>query len=208
MTNLLSSLVDFAQNLTVSLGYGGVFTVAVLENFFPPLPSELIFPFAGFIAGQGRFQLLPVILAGTFGALVGAWFWYGLGYWLGRANIKSFLDRYGRFLRVHLSDVERAEKWFARFEGSAVFLGRLAPLVRTLISVPAGFVKMPLLRFSLYTFIGSFLWIGLLSLAGFIMGENWLKIVPFIQNYELLIEIGMVLFAIGFGVWIYRHRHR
>jgi len=208
VADFLSSLVDFAQNLTISFGYGGVFLAAVLENFFPPLPSELIFPFAGFVAGEGHFLLLPVILAGTLGALVGAWFWYGLGYGLGRANLKKLLDRYGRFLRVHFSDVEAAERWFARFEGPAVFLGRLAPLVRSLISVPAGFVRMPLLRFSVYSFVGSFLWIGLLSSAGFVLGENWLEIVPFIQDYELLIEIGLILFAIGFGVWIYRHRHR
>ncbi len=192
----------------VSLGYGGIFLVAVLENFFPPLPSELIFPFAGFIAGQGHFQIFPVVLTGTFGALVGAWFWYGLGYLLGRANLKIWLDRYGPFLRVHFSDVKTAERWFARFGGPAVLLGRLVPLVRTLISVPAGFVRMPLFQFNLYSFVGSLLWIGWLSFAGFLLGENWSQIVPVVQNYELAMELGLVL-LIGFlGFRLYSHRHQ
>jgi len=208
MTEILSSLVNFSQELAVSGGYLGIFAVAVLENFFPPLPSELIFPFVGLVAGRGELVLSGVVLAGSLGALVGAWFWYGLGYGLGRVNLKALLDRYGRFLRVRFSDVEAAERWFARFEGPAVFLGRLAPLVRTLISIPAGFVRMPLLRFSIFSFVGSFLWIGLLSLAGFFLGENWIRIVPFIQNYEFLIEVGFVLAALGFGFWVYRCRHR
>jgi len=208
MVNLISSLVDFAQNITVSFGYAGIFFVAALENFLPFIPSELTFPFAGFVAGRGNFQLFPAIIAGVLGALAGAWFLFGLGYFLGRANIKRFLDRYGKFLQVHFSDVEAAEKWFMRFEGPAVFFGRLVPLVRVLISIPAGFVKMPFWRFSIYSFTGSFIWIGFLSLAGFLLGENWPKVVPLINDYEFVGGILIALAIVGFGFWFLRHHHR
>jgi len=208
MTSLISSLVDFAQNLVLAGGYGGVFLVAFLENFFPPLPSELIFPFAGFVAGRGELSLTVVILAGTLGTLLGAWFWYGLGWYLGRANLEKFLQKFGRILRIHFADVERAENWFLRFEAPAIFFGRLVPLVRTLISIPAGFGRVPAWQFSVLSFAGSLLWIGFLAGAGFLLGENWVGIVPLVQNYDLALEIALVLAALLFGYRLYRHRHR
>ncbi len=208
MISLISGLVDFAQNLVSAGGYGGVFFVAFLENFFPPLPSELIFPFAGFVAGRGELSLAGVILAGTLGTLLGAWFWYGLGWYLGRANLEKFLQKFGRILRIHFSDVERAENWFLRFEVPAIFFGRLVPLVRTLISIPAGFGRVPAWQFSVLSFAGSLLWIGFLAGAGFLLGENWVEIVPLVQNYDLALEIALVLAALLFGYWLYRHRHR
>jgi len=207
MTEIIASLVDFAQELAVSGGYLGVFTVAVLENFFPPLPSELIFPFVGFGAGRGELVLSGVILAGSLGALVGAWFWYGLGWFLGRANLKKFLQRWGKFLGIHFSDVERAESWFSRFQAPAVFFGRLVPLVRTLISVPAGFVRMPFGVFSALSLAGSLLWVSVLSAGGFFLGENWLQIVPLAQDYELVWEVLLAFAVAAFVLWNFRHRH-
>ena len=204
----ISSLADFAQGLVISSGYAGVFLVAVLENFFPPLPSELIFPFVGFVVGRGDLTLAGVILAGGLGALVGAWFWYGLGWTLGRANLKLFLQRWGKFLHIHFSDVERAEGWFSRFDMPVVFFGRLIPLVRTLISVPAGFVRMPFLSFSALSFAGSILWIGALSYGGFLLGENWLEVVPLVQDYEIVWELLLVAGVLAFALWNLRHRHR
>src|SRR3972149_10308987 len=208
MTSVISSLVDCAQGLVLAGGYIGVLAVAFLENFFPPLPSELIFPFVGFVAGRGEFSLAGVILAGTFGALLGAWFWYGLGWYLGRVNLEKFLQKFGRMMRIHFSDVEKAEAWFLRFKTPAIFLGRLVPLVRTLISIPAGFGRVPAWQFSVLSFAGSLLWIGFLAGAGFLLGENWVGIVPWVQNYELVLEALMVLTVILFGTWLYRHRHR
>jgi membrane protein DedA with SNARE-associated domain len=208
MTSLISFLVDFAQNLALSGGYAGVFFVAFLENFFPPLPSELIFPFIGFVAGRGEFSLAGVILAGTFGTLLGAWFWYALGWYLGRVNLEKFFQRFGRIMGIHFSDVERAEAWFLRFRNPVLFFGRLVPLVRTLISIPAGFGKVSAWQFSVLSFAGSLVWISFLSGAGFVLGDNWGRIVPWVQNYEILIEIGLVLAVLFFGFWLYRHRHR
>jgi len=208
MTSLISSLVDFAQNLALSGGYVGILAIAFLENFFPPLPSELIFPFVGFVAGRGEFSLAGVILAGTFGTLLGAWFWYGIGWYLGRVNLKKFLDKFGRVMRIHFSDVEKAETWFRRFKTPAIFFGRLVPLVRTLISIPAGFSRVPAWQFSILSFAGSLLWISFLAGAGFLLGENWVGIVPWVQNYELGLEIALALTVLLFGFWLYRHHHR
>lgn len=208
MTSVISSLVNFAQDLVVSSGYAGVFLVALLENFFPPLPSELIFPFVGFVAGRGELALTGVVLAGCAGTLVGAWFWYGLGWTLGRANLKLFVQRWGELLRIHFSAVERAEGWFTRFKEPVVFFGRLIPLVRTLISVPAGFVRMPFLSFSALSLAGSFLWVGALSLGGFLLGENWLRVVPLIQDYELAWVLLLMAGVLAFALWNLRHKHR
>ncbi|MDP2735707.1 MAG: DedA family protein, partial [bacterium] len=152
----------------VSFGYPGVMLAAFLENFFPPIPSEAIFPFVGFVASQGGIELLPAVLAGALGAVLGAFFWYGLGALLGRANLKLYLDRYGKYLRIRFSDIEKAERWFDKHASSVVFFGRLIPLVRTFISVPAGFAGMNLLQFTFYSLAGSLLWIGALTGAGFL----------------------------------------
>lgn len=213
ITSAISSLADFGQGLVVSNGYGGVFLVAVLENFFPPLPSELIFPFVGFVvglpaSGGGELALAGVVLVGGLGALVGAWFWYGLGWALGRANLKLFLQRWGKFFRIHFSDVERAENWFSRFQAPVVFFGRLIPLVRTMISVPAGFVRMPFLSFSGLTLVGSLFWVGSLTFGGYWLGENWRQVIPLIQDYELVWELFLAAGIIAFALWNLRHKHR
>ncbi|GMR19276.1 MAG: DedA family protein [Patescibacteria group bacterium] len=189
MGEAIASLVLLVRDITVTLGYPGVFLAAFLENFFPPLPSEVIFPFVGFVAGTGQLSLWGVILAGTLGTLAGAALWYGLGYVLGRSGLKVYIDRYGKVLRITFKDVERAEDWFARYEGPAVFIGRLVPLIRTLISIPAGMVRMSKGRFFLFTFLGSFLWIGFLSTAGFLLGERWEEISGLMEKYELWVGV-------------------
>ena len=206
MVELISSIVNFTRDIIGTLGYPGVFFAAVLENFFPPLPSEIIFPFVGFVAGLGELNLLGAIVAGVLGTLVGTTFWYILGYTLGRANLKIYVDRYGRALRISFEDIEKAEEWFARHEGPAVFFGRLIPLVRTLISVPAGFVQMSKMRFLIHTFFGSFLWIGALSTAGFLLGERWEEVSQVIENYELLIGLFLVLGGLVLLLRFYRRR--
>ncbi len=187
MIEFLNSLVSAVQDLVLTGGYFGVFAAAFLENFFPPIPSEVIFPLVGFTAATGLINLLGVILAGTAGALAGALFWYGIGAVLGRANLKVYLDRWGKYLKIKFSDIEKAEKWFERYEGPAVFFGRLIPLVRTFISVPAGFVGMSLPRFVGYTFAGSFLWIGFLAVGGFWLGERWEIITAWGETYQTVV---------------------
>lgn len=189
---MINTLLTFAQELVVGLGYPGIVFVAALENFFPPLPSEVIFPFVGFIAGKGQLALPLVVAAGVLGAFVGALFWYVAGYLLGVTDLKILIARYGKPLGIRLADIERAERWFEKYEAPVIFFGRLVPLVRTFISIPAGFVKMNLLLFSLLTLAGSTLWIGILTYAGFVLGERWEGVVPYLENYELVVEITLL----------------
>lgn len=172
-----------------TVGYPGIVFIAALENFFPPLPSEVIFPFVGFVAGRGELVLPLAIVAGVFGAFVGALFWYLAGYFLGATDLKIITARYGKSVGIKLTDIEKAEHWFERYKAPVIFFGRLIPLVRTFVSIPAGFVRMNLLLFSLLTILGSTVWIGILTLAGFVLGERWETVVPYLESYELIIEI-------------------
>lgn len=196
---MITTLLTFAQRLVVDIGYPGIVFIAFLENFFPPLPSEVIFPFVGFVAAGGELSLSLVIVAGVAGTFTGALFWYLAGYLLGAANLKPLIARFGSPLRIKLRDIERAERWFEKYEVPAIFFGRLIPLIRTFVSVPAGFVKMNLLPFSFLTVLGSTIWIGGLSFAGFLLGERWERVVPYLKSYELAIELliaGMVILFI------------
>jgi membrane protein DedA with SNARE-associated domain len=194
---MLEDLVDVCQRLVVATGYPGVVLVAILENFFPPLPSEVIFPFVGFVVGRGELSLLIVILSGVMGTFVGALFWYFAGYVLGANRLKEFISRHGKPLGIKVGDIERAEIWFGKHQTPVVFFGRLIPIIRTFVSIPAGFVKMNILIFSLLTFVGSTLWIGALSYAGFALGGNWEAVVPYLEKYELIVAalaVGAVVF--------------
>ena len=207
MIDTLNPLISALQEFVVTAGYAGVLFAAFLENFFPPLPSELIFPFVGFVAARGELSIWGVILAGTAGALLGAAFWYGLGFILGRANLKVYVDRYGKYLKIKFTDIEKAEKWFEKYEGPAVFFGRLIPLVRTFISVPAGFVGMNKARFGAYTFLGSFLWIGFLTFGGFFLGERWEQVAEIVDRYEAFAYLVIAITLVFLIVRFYRRKH-
>lgn len=208
LLDFFDPLTNFIKDLVIASGYPGVFFAAFLENFFPPIPSELIFPFVGFIAATGKLDLLSVVFVGTIGAVAGSLFWYGLGYLLGRANLKDLIDRWGIYLRVHFRDVEKAEALFERWERPAVFFGRLIPLVRTFISIPAGFAQMPLGWFITLSFAGTFLWIGVLTAGGYLLGESWESIVPFFENYNLALEIFLIALVVFLFVRFYLQHGR
>ena len=190
---MLEELILLSQDVIVTAGYPGVIFVAFLENFFPPLPSEVIFPFIGFVAGKGSFSLPLVIGAGVTGTFLGAVLWYGAGRFIGAARLQSYVARYGKYAGITTKDLRRAQDWFERHQAPVIFFGRLVPLVRTLISVPAGFSKMRFMPFSLLTLAGSFLWIGLLVLGGFLLGENWENLSKVLERYETAAEISLLI---------------
>jgi membrane protein DedA with SNARE-associated domain len=204
---MIQELVSFCQELVVAIGYPGVILVAVLENFFPPLPSEVIFPFVGFVAAQGGLSLSFVIAAGVIGTYVGALFWYLAGLWLGSDRLKKLIVDYGKPLHIGLKDIERAEHWFERYEMPVVFFARLIPLVRTFISVPAGFVKMNFFVFSFLTLLGSSIWIGLLSYAGFVFETRWEAVVPYFERYEMAALAVTVIAVVLFFIKKIKNRH-
>jgi membrane protein DedA with SNARE-associated domain len=154
-------------------GLAGLALLMFLENLVPPIPSELIMPLAGFEAARGRFSFAGVVAAGTAGSLAGAVFWYEVGRRVGCERLSAWAERHGRWLALSGDDVARATGWFERHGGWAVFLGRLAPGVRTFISVPAGVAAMPWLPFLGWTLAGTTLWTTLLAGAGFLLNRQY-----------------------------------
>jgi len=177
----------------------------VAENLFPPIPSEAILPLAGFLVGRGELGGVQAILAATAGSVLGAFFLYALGRWGGRAVVL----RYGRVLRVTENDLDRAEGWFERYGDAVVLFGRMVPLGRSVVSIPAGMLKMPVWRFTLLTTIGSALWNMLLVGAGWFLGANWERvsaIVGSISNAVFLIALVVVVTLAIY--WFRRPRRR
>ncbi|MGE0743839.1 MAG: DedA family protein [Rhodospirillales bacterium] len=154
-------------------GYAGIALLMLAENLFPPIPSELIMPMAGYAAARGELNLYLAIAAGTAGSLLGAAFWYGVGWWVGSARLKRWAARHGRLLTVTPEEIDRACAWFDRHGGAAVLVGRVVPGVRTFISVPAGIAAMPAARFAAWTALGTAAWTSALAIAGYVLGEQY-----------------------------------
>lgn len=200
MSRFLDWLATFATNVIDALGYPGVAALIFLENLFPPIPSEAILPLAGFLAGQGRMVLPLVIVAATLGAVAGALVLYALGAWFGDRRIRWLVNRYGRWLALTEDDLDLANGWFDRHGGKAVLLCRLLPIVRSLISIPAGLRRMPLSVFILYTALGAGLWNSVLVVAGWWLGENWEEVGDYVSYLEYPVIIAVIL-AIAWYVW-------
>lgn len=193
-----AQIVEWVTSVVESLGYIGVAGLIALENLIPPIPSELILPLAGFLAGQGRFWLPAVVLAATIGSVVGALILYGLGVWLGEERLRGVVARVGRFLTLQVADVDRADRWFDRHGGKAVLIGRLVPVVRSVVSIPAGLRRMPLGRFLLYTALGSAIWNSVLIGLGWMLGERWNQV----SHYSRYLEYGVLVTLLTAVVWV------
>ncbi|WP_273652434.1 DedA family protein [Cellulomonas fimi] len=196
--DILAPVTDGAVSLMESLGAPGAGLAIAAENLFPPLPSELILPLAGFTASQGDLVLWHVLVWTTTGSLVGALVLYALGAWLGRARLLRVADR---LPLVDVTDVHAAESWFARHGHRAVLLGRLVPIVRSLVSVPAGVERMPLARFVVLTTVGSAVWNTALVLAGYLLGEQWHRVEDGVGVLQRLVVLAVVA---GLLVWLVR----
>jgi membrane protein DedA with SNARE-associated domain len=193
----LSDLTTWAKDFVESAGYVGVFLMVVLENVFPPIPSEAILPLAGFLAGEGRFWLSAVILAATMGAVAGALILYYAAYWFGEARLRWLIRKYGKWFAVSERDLDSANAWFDHHGYKAVFLCRMVPIVRSLVSLPAGLRRMNLVPFIAYTAIGSGLWNSLLIVAGWWLGDNW-EDVSHLVDY---LDYPMYVAIIGALIW-------
>ena len=174
-------------------GYVGVALLMFAENIFPPIPSELIMPLAGFSAARGDLNLVGVLLSGTIGSLLGALPWYYAGYFFRRERVKRLADRHGRWLTMTSDDVDTASDWFDRYGASAVFFGRLIPTVRTLISVPAGIARMDLLRFLAWSTMGTLIWTAFLTLAGYILESQYERVAAWLDPVTKVVVAGLVL---------------
>lgn len=167
---------DWIEDFVEQTGVVGIALLMFAENLFPPIPSELIMPFAGFNAAEGKQSLIAAIAAGTVGSLLGAFFWYGVGRFVGEQRVRRWAGRYGRWMTVSPKEVDRAYVYFHKHGGWAIFFGRLVPGIRTLISIPAGVADFPVLPFALYTAAGSLIWTTFLVLAGYFLRDEYQRL--------------------------------
>ncbi len=174
-------MIDFIVDFISRTGYLGVFFLMALENIFPPIPSEMIMPFAGFVSSKGDLNVVGVLLAGTAGSVAGALPWYYAGKRLGRERLTRAASKYGRWLTVTPQEMEKSIATFESHGKMSIFFGRIVPAVRTLISVPAGLTEMPLPIFLTYTTAGSLIWSGALAGAGYLLEMNYAAVALYVD---------------------------
>ncbi|MEW8978084.1 MAG: DedA family protein [Symbiobacterium sp.] len=190
---------NWITEIMEAFGYPGIVLVILIENLFPPIPSEIVLPFAGFMTTQGSLTLFGVVVAATFGSVLGALALYGVGVWFGRDRIYRIARRYGRWLTVGEQDVQRAEDWFARYGIWTVFFCRMVPVLRSLISIPGGLVRMNLAVFVLYTALGSVIWNLLLSGVGAVLGAAWPAVSRWVNLYQ---DVVIALLALAVAAFL------
>lgn len=198
----LPEMIGSAVEANPAAGYGAIFAAMFLENLFPPIPSELIMPLGGFYVQQGKLALIPVVLAGLLGTVLGALPWYGIGRLINEERIEHWLDRHGRWIGISPQELHRSRAWFNRHGTALVFWGRLVPGVRTLISVPAGIEMMPFVPFLLWTTAGSLIWILLLTLAGLAMGESYSQVEHWIDPVSKAVKVVLFLAVLAAAAWL------
>lgn len=195
---------DWINNFIETAGYLGLALLTLLENVFPPIPSELIMPLAGFSSAEGKLSFWGAVAAGSAGSLAGAFAWYYLARRVSEASLRGWIERHGYWLGIDVEDFERSNRWFERHGSWVVFVGRLIPGLRTLISVPAGLTCMPALPFLLYSGLGTLLWTAALTWAGSALGSEYEQVGRYIGPISWIVVGGVVL---SLAVHIVR-RHR
>ena len=193
----LSALLDWSVSLMDVVGPAGAGIAIALENLFPPLPSEVVLPMAGLAASNGSFTLFEALAWTTAGSIVGALLLYGLGAWLGIDRLRRIAVRVPL---LHAEDIDRTVGWFRRHGGKAVFFGRMIPIFRSLISIPAGVTRMPLWRFALLTAAGSLVWNTVFVMAGFLLGESWHVVEQYVDVLQYIV-IGVAALAVAWFVF-------
>ena len=192
-------MVEWITSTMTSMGYVGIALLMFAENLFPPIPSELIMPLAGFTVAQGKMNLVLAVIAGLVGTMLGALPWYYAGKLLGEERLKSLADKYGKWITLSSRDIDKADNWFDRHGAKAVLFCRLVPGVRTLISLPAGLSEMSLVPFLIYSTIGSALWIFALTYAGYLLGDNYDRVDEYLGPVS---KIVLVILLIWFALWV------
>ncbi|WP_099222209.1 DedA family protein [Listeria costaricensis] len=188
---------QWITQIMTDFGYFGVFFLIMIENLFPPIPSELILTFGGFMTTVSPLNLVMVIIMATFGSVVGAILLYSISLYFGKERIKGFVRKYGRILRLKESDIDKAERSFLKYGGRTVFVCRMVPLVRSLISIPAGMTRMPFLKFLTLTTLGSLIWNTVLISIGALLGESFSKAATVVDQFSMIVYL-----VIGAGILI------
>ncbi len=194
-------MVQWINDLMTSLGYWGIGLLMFLENLFPPIPSELIMPLAGFTVSQGRMNFGLAVLAGTIGTMAGTFAWYCLGRVVNYQRLENLAIRYGKWIGVTVIEIDRVNNWFNQHGNKAVFFGRMVPGIRTLISLPAGMNKMSIASFTLYSTAGTLIWILALTTAGFLLGDNYAVIEQYLAPVSKVVLFGLIGLV---SYWLFR----
>ena len=198
---------EFIINLMNQFGYIGIFLLIAIENIFPPIPSEVILTFGGYMTTYSNLNVPLVILSATLGSLLGAIVLYAIGKILNKERLMKIVSgKVGKILRLKKEDIESADKWFDTKGEKCVFFCRFIPIVRSLISIPAGMSEMNIPKFLIYTTIGSLIWNSVLVVVGSIVGENWENIVNIFDTYSTITLILLIIIFILFVVWFYKKR--
>jgi membrane protein DedA with SNARE-associated domain len=198
---------DWIKQIIESLGYWGIALLMFLENLFPPIPSELIMPLAGYTSNLpgAKLNVIGVFFAGLLGSVLGALVWYYPGKIFGEKRLRAWADKYGKWLSISSKDITKAKRWFDQQGGKAVLIGRLVPGVRTLISVPAGMSNMHLLPFLIYSTLGSAAWVALLTYSGYALGSQYELVDKYLAPVS---KIVLAVLVLAFVVWVIKRRQK
>lgn len=196
------SLAQFTIGFIHTTGYLGIFILMTLESMLVPIPSEVTMPFSGFLVSQGILNFWLVVLAGTLANLVGSVIAYYIGYFLEETLLLGLIQKYGKFILVTIKDYNDASKWFTKYGDKVIFVSRLLPAVRTVISLPAGVFRMDMKKFLSYTFAGSLLWSIVLTYIGLKLGDNWKTLGSYFHKFDLAVGILFILAIL----WYLNHK--
>jgi membrane protein DedA with SNARE-associated domain len=198
LTEALAWIARTAITVISTLGYAGVFALMAAESMIIPIPAELVMPFAGFLVAQAKFKMIFVFAASSLGSITGSM----ISYWMGRKGGNRLVIHFGKYLLLDLADLRKTEAYFKRKGESTIFIGRLIPVVRHLISIPAGIGKMDLKKFTFYTLAGATLWNMFLAWLGYVLGQNWNRIRHYTEPVSYIV---VALLAAGFVYFVYHH---
>ncbi|TSB47650.1 DedA family protein [Alkalicoccobacillus porphyridii] len=199
---------EWIQSFMEQYGYFGIFLMITLENLFPPIPSEVILTFGGFMTTTTDMSVSGVIIASTAGSVFGAICLYGAGFLLGVSRLERLVDTYGRILRIKRTDLHKADAWFNHYGMWTVFFGRMVPLIRSLISIPAGIAKMPFILFLLCTALGTAIWNTVLVILGARLGESWEDVLAYMSVYSNAVYAVIAIVVILLIIFFFRKRRR
>jgi membrane protein DedA with SNARE-associated domain len=196
--DILNVIKMWVENIIGTMGYPGLYMVMFLENVFPPIPSEVVLPLAGSLTLTGKFSIPVITIVGMLGSLTGAFLFYGLGKWLGESRVRQIMEKYGKYALLSTDDLDKSLEWFDKYDDWVIFFSRMVPIVRSLISIPAGIASMNFAKFSLYTILGTALWSFVLSFGGRLLGEQWPLIADFINTYQNVVLVLVVISVVAF----------
>lgn len=201
---MVDQFASFIQELVVGMGYPGLFLLIALESTLVPIPSELVMPFAGYLAVKGQFSLTAVVVINSVAALTGS----AISYWIGMAGGKPLLMKYGKYALIRTKDIERTEVFFARHGRATILIGRFLPVIRHIISLPAGVARMPLIPFLTQTFIGATVWGTVLILLGYELGDDFVGFAKKLKHIDLMIGIVIIVILLALLVHFVVRRRR